>query len=469
MERRDRLMRLAPGLLLLCCLGASAPLAAADSLVWKVRQDRVDAEIEAWPLARVLETITAATGWQVYVEPGTEHAVTAHFQQLTANAALLRLLGELNFALLPQANGPSQLFIYRHSVSDATQLVRAGRDFGPPAGTKKPIPDEVIVRLKHGAKGRIDALSKRLAAEVVGRLDAVDAYRLRFKDEAAARRARAELESDGDVASTESNFPITPPAAFDPLPMSSGSRLSLTPDITPSADGVVVGLIDTAVQANSGALGGFLQPGVSLYPDYQPPADGITHGTAMAETILDGVSRLLQEQSGGSQRVALSILPVDVYGGNEMTNSFDVARGLYEALNRHANVINMSLGSESDSALVRSLIQDATKRGVLVFAAAGNTPVTTPMFPAADPGAIAVTAGDASGTIAPYANRGSFVDAMAPGTNVVHFADRAWLGTGTSFSTGWVSGWAAGYMARSDRSFAATQSATLRRWGTASP
>jgi hypothetical protein len=76
MERRDRLLRLASGLLLLGCLGASAPLAATDVFVWKAQQDRVDADIEAWPLARVLETITAATGWQVYLEPGTEHAVT---------------------------------------------------------------------------------------------------------------------------------------------------------------------------------------------------------------------------------------------------------------------------------------------------------------------------------------------------------------------------------------------------------
>ena len=460
-------MRWAASCLLVVCLGSATPVGAAGALVWKAHEDRVDADLESWPLARVLETITAATGWQVYVEPGTEHAVTAHFRQLQTNAALLRLLGDLNFALLPQANGPAQLFIYRHSVSDATQLVRATREFGAQAQTKAPIPNELIVRLKHGKSG-IDRLSQRVAADVVGRLDAVGAYRLRFKDEAAARRARGDLESDGDVASTESNFPITPPAAFDPLPMSSGARLSLTPDISPSADGVIVGLIDTAVQANSGTLGGFLQPGVSLYPDYQPPADGITHGTAMAETILDGVSRLLEEQAGSSQRVALSILPVDVYGANEMTNSFDVARGLYEALDRHANVINMSLGSESDSPLVRSLIQDATKRGVLVFAAAGNTPVTTPTFPAADPGAIAVTAGDPGGTIAPYANRGTFVDAVGPGTNVVHFGDRAWLGTGTSFSTGWVSGWAAGYLARSDRSFTATESATLGRWGRAS-
>src|ERR1051326_4166644 len=84
-------------------LGASAPARAADALVWRAAESRVDAQVEAWPLERVLQTITAATGWQVYVEPGTEHAVTARFTDLKPADALLRLLGELNFALLPRA------------------------------------------------------------------------------------------------------------------------------------------------------------------------------------------------------------------------------------------------------------------------------------------------------------------------------------------------------------------------------
>jgi hypothetical protein len=61
-------------------------------------------------------------------------------------------------------------------------------------------------------------------------------------------------------------------------------------------------------------------------------------------------------------------------------------------------------------------------------------PVTTPMFPSRT--RRSRTTGDASGTIAPCQPR-LVVDAMAPGTNVVHFADRAcWA---PARSTGWVS------------------------------
>jgi hypothetical protein len=452
------MLRLGASIAIALWLGAAAPLMAADSLVWKKQEGRVDAEIESWPLPRVLQVITSATGWQVYVEPDTQHTVTARFRALKPTDALRRLLGDLNFALLPQTDGPPKLFVYRHSVDAATLLVRASEE-----RKSKPIGNELLVVLK--SKDGIDKLRKRLDAGVIARLDGLGAYRLRFKDEAAARKARAELEGGDDVASIETNLEITPPAVLEPLAMSSpGVPLPLQPDVSPSADKVVVGLIDTAVQGDGTFIRDFLQPGIALLGDYQPPADEITHGTAMAETILDGIARALEERGDGSRRVPVSILPVDVYGGAEKTNTFDVARGLYEALNRHANVINLSLGGDSESPLLRYMIGTATDHGVLVFAAAGNTPGTAPAYPAADPAVIAVTASDARGNVAPWANHGSFVDAIAPGVNVVHFQDRAWLGTGTSFSTSWVTGWAAGFMTSSGQSYSATRERTLLRW-----
>jgi thermitase len=405
-------------------------------------------------LRRVLQAITSATGWQVYVEPGTEHAVTARFRDLRPADALLRLVRDLDFALLPRADGPPQLFVYRHSATDATKLVRAAR-----AG--EPIEDELIITLKRGAKGGLDGLQKRVHAAVVGRLGNVGAYRLRFADATAARVAREALKSDPDVESVETNLVMGPPAAIEPLATSSAPALAA--DISPSRGRVIVALVDSAVQ-DQPAFKGFLQPGIALDGDYQPPADRITHGTAMAQTIIDGVAGVLRERGRASGRVPLSIVPIDVYGGDEVTTAFDVARGLAEALDRHASIINLSVGVETDSPLLRTLIQSAADRGVLVFAAAGNTSVGTPTYPAADPGAIAVTAGDGRGGIACYADRGPFIDAVAPGTNVLQYAGRAWLGTGTSFSTGWVSGWAAGFMAISRRSSSATEAATLRRW-----
>jgi thermitase len=139
----------------------------------------------------------------------------------------------------------------------------------------------------------------------------------------------------------------------------------------------------------------------------------------------------------------VKILPVDVYGPNESTSTFSVAQGIAAAINGGANVINLSLGSTGDSSALRDIIAQGEQRGIAFYAAAGNSPVTTPTYPAAYPGVVAVTASDDNGQIASYANHGSFVQMVAPGDNVVGFNGQSYLVEGTSTATAFASGMAA--------------------------
>jgi len=158
----------------------------------------------------------------------------------------------------------------------------------------------------------------------------------------------------------------------------------------------------------------------------------------MAETIMGA----LQAPTGGNTTV--KILPVDVYGSGETTTTFDVANGIVQAVNHGADIINLSLGSTGDSQLLHNTINQVVQQGIPVYAAAGNEPVTTPTYPAAYPGVVAVTATDATGQIAPYANRGSFVDLAISGDNIVNYNNQSWFVEGTSTSTAFASGMAAG-------------------------
>src|SRR5262249_4065229 len=138
------------------------------------------------------------------------------------------------------------------------------------------------------------------------------------------------------------------------------------------------------------------------------------------------------------------ILSVDVYGDSETTTSYHVAEGIVKAVEKGATIINLSLGTDGDSSLLRQVIQDAHDQGIIFFGAAGNQPVTTATYPAAYAQVVAVTATDNQGNIAPYANYGDFVDIAAPGTVVVSYKGNSYLVTGTSASTAMVSGAAAG-------------------------
>jgi len=163
----------------------------------------------------------------------------------------------------------------------------------------------------------------------------------------------------------------------------------------------------------------------------------LTHGTAMAETVL----RAVAQAGGGSSSVR--ILSVDVYGADATTTSWNVALGIQAAVNNGATVLNLSLGGPSDSAVLDSIIQQAIAAGIPVYAAAGNQPVSTPTYPAADPGVIAVTATQGS-QLASYANFGSFVSLAMPGASVVYLGGQPYLVQGTSPATAYATGVAAG-------------------------
>ncbi|TMA49352.1 MAG: hypothetical protein E6J83_01860, partial [Deltaproteobacteria bacterium] len=123
-------------------MGSTARLEAAEYLTWHTDQNRVDARVESWPLPKVLEAISSATGWEIYVEPDTQRAVTTRFESLKPPDALRRLLGDLNFAVLPQTNGPAKLFVYRKSLGDATQLVQIAKGSAKSSRTSKVIGKE---------------------------------------------------------------------------------------------------------------------------------------------------------------------------------------------------------------------------------------------------------------------------------------------------------------------------------------
>jgi hypothetical protein len=413
------------------------PARAADTLTWETNRNLVSADIKSGQLLPLLEKIATITGWHVFLEPDTTCAVSAKFDRLPPGEALHLLLRDLNFALVPATNANSKLFVFRTKMDNATQSVRPANPVA--SGPKgKLIPNELIVRLKPGIK--IDELAKLLGAKVTGRIDSLNAYRLQFEDQAAADAARQQLATNPDVASVDSNYSVDRPPA--PAGAQSANvppppQLQLKPP--PSSGRIIVGLVDTALQPLGNGLDSFLLKSISVAGEAQPDPNNPTHGTSMAETML----RSLAAMTKGSSSV--QILPVDVYGPNVSTSTFDVANGIAQAVNAGANPINLSLGSEGDSPFLHSVIQDASSKNIVFIGAAGNTPVTTPFYPAAYPEVMAVTAID-QGQLASYANRGSFVSLGAPGTSVIYFDNQPYYVTGTSASAAFTSGIAAGYM-----------------------
>jgi subtilisin family serine protease len=99
----------------------------------------------------------------------------------------------------------------------------------------------------------------------------------------------------------------------------------------------------------------------------------------------------------------------------------------------------MSFAGPAD-ALVREMLGKANARGIVLIAAVGNAgPRSRPLYPAADPGVIGVTATDADDKLMPHANRGRQVAVAAP----VAPDGKYRMTTGTSVAAAHASGVAA--------------------------
>jgi hypothetical protein len=424
-------------------LPAISSFSAHDtSLHFNPKNRTFSAAIEGAPLKKVMAKVAAATGWKILIDPSADRTVSATFTNSAQGATLRRLLGGLNYAVVPQDSGPSKLFIFHNSMSEATETIEPARE--KTARGKDWLKNEVLVSLAKNSTRDIDELAKKLGAKIVGRNDKLRTYRLQFDSEEAADKARDELASATDLRLDE-NYAVRNPENFGAPQGNVPPPFDLRADINPDGSHTVVAVVDTAVQALDAAKSQFLLSPINVLGETDPAklaSSAPLHGTSMVETLMNA----LADSNGQGEGTGVRILPINVYGNGETTSTYEVTLGVYAAVRNGARVVNLSLGGDGDSALLDDLIAQATQRGVVFFAAAGNTPTTAPTYPAANPLVYAVTASNSAGQIAPYANYGSFVDLIAPGTSYMNYGGTTYRVTGTSPATAYVSGVMASYL-----------------------
>jgi subtilisin family serine protease len=211
---------------------------------------------------------------------------------------------------------------------------------------------------------------------------------------------------------------------------------------------VKIALIDTGVDTTHPALAGKIAEQTDV-TDRGFSAD--VHATLLAGIILSepkgdvGISGI----APGVRLVAVKACqPLSPHGAAAQCWSRTLARGLNIAIERHASVINMSLGGPAgvEDSLLKRMVDEAVNRGALVVAAAGNDGANAkPGYPAALSNVVAVTAVDSKSHLYASATQGSFVSLAAPGVEIISTSPggKLLVSSGTSLATAFVSGTAA--------------------------
>ncbi|MFI8518114.1 type VII secretion-associated serine protease mycosin [Streptomyces sp. NPDC085481] len=227
---------------------------------------------------------------------------------------------------------------------------------------------------------------------------------------------------------------------------------------TTRGEGVTVAVLDTGVDATHPDLEGSVLTGTDLVGFGASRGDRAwaRHGTAMAGIIAghghgpDGQDGVL----GIAPKVKILPVRVILEGTDKArdkarkTRGTALAEGIRWAADHGADVINLSLGDDSESAHPDAgedaAVQYALAKGVSVVASAGNGGEKGDhiSYPAAYPGVIAVTAVDRYGTHASFSTSRWYATVSAPGDDIV-IADpdrRYYEGWGTSAAAAFVSG-----------------------------
>ncbi|WP_374604181.1 S8 family serine peptidase [Arenimonas sp.] len=185
----------------------------------------------------------------------------------------------------------------------------------------------------------------------------------------------------------------------------SGTAVRATAAATPAFSPGRIGLVDSGVDASHPLLAG-----VTLRQwgcDGKAPPDA--HGTAVASLLAAPTRR-----SGGGELFAADIYCGEPTGGAVTA----LAEALAWLAGERVAVINLSLVGPPNR-LLAALVESMQRRGHVLVAAVGNDgPAAAPLFPAAYPGVIGVTAVDARDRLLPEAVRGDAVDFAAPGSDL---------------------------------------------------
>ncbi|MCW7989692.1 peptidase M8 [Streptomyces platensis subsp. clarensis] len=207
---------------------------------------------------------------------------------------------------------------------------------------------------------------------------------------------------------------------------------------------VTVAVIDSGVNGDHVDLKGNVLPGKDFAggggtADHETGDD---HGTAMAGLIAghghgpnhaDGIMGLAPDAK---------ILPLKT---DEIGPGAEIDGPIRYAVDHGAKVINMSFAGGSLNDQEKSAVSYALKKDVLLVAGSGNDGTDKPLYPAAEPGVLAVGAVAKDGKVLDKSNYGPHIRLIAPGENIYSAGTtpKYRQATGTSDATAYVSAAAA--------------------------
>jgi|GEM_PF-667955 len=251
-----------------------------------------------------------------------------------------------------------------------------------------------------------------------------------------------ELKQDPDILYVENNVSFTAADSTDFKVLSDGTDTSdnfeqwnLEPIQVKQAwkagltgKNIKIAVIDSGISPHDdlSIAGGY--SAVSYTSSYK---DDNGHGTHVAGIIgakhngygIDGIAPEAQ---------IYAVKALDQNGSGDLQS---LLQGIDWSIANGMDIVNMSLGTTSDSKILHDAVNKAYEQGVLLVAASGNDGNGKPVnYPAAYSSVVAVSATNEKNQLASFSTTGDEVEFSAPGTNITSTYLNQYYATGSGTS-----------------------------------
>lgn len=216
----------------------------------------------------------------------------------------------------------------------------------------------------------------------------------------------------------------------------------------PADNSIKIAVIDTGISA-AAITDGKVEQGYNYILDNTDTEDRIGHGTAIAGIIVGSSSGKVTGIAPDARLIPLVCQTKDADGRVQKGTPEVIARAVRNAVDVYGcRIINLSLGTTEDNAILREAIEYAEEKNAVVISAVGNENKRKPenlYYPAAYSTVIGVGSVDKKGKVSNFSQRNSSVLLAAPGEKIwtVSQNGNPLLVSGTSYAAAYVSGAAA--------------------------
>lgn len=386
--------------------------------------DRITLRAHREPLGRILNDFARA-GVRVQMDPGLQERVTGRVENADLEETLDQLLQNQGYVLVWEVVRGSfgaipklaEIHLFRPGhEEDVRPLIPPDApltiSWGPDGQGPPHIADEVLIAIAAGATAdEVRLLLRQIGGALVEGVSELGIYRIRLPPGTNLSALIAQLRQNPLMDHVEPNYVYRAPRriAVDPAAGDVPQPLRVP---GPAAGGAPVAILDSGL--NPGApLDDFVVGSLDAWTPGRELADALGHGTQMALIAAGAIA------PGGiapdANPAGVPIVAIRAFDDQGYASTYSLLRSVTYAADQGARVMNMSWGTETQSDFLRDAMAYAQSRNLLVVASAGNEPHNRPMYPAAYPGVIAVSALDASGGRWEQSNFGDFVFLAAPG------------------------------------------------------